>query len=56
MQTGTFSYSAYDYTLYFFADPPHMLKLARNGLGELKVFIDSDGGGGGEWKFIELLH
>ena len=46
--TGTFSYSAYDYTLYFFADPPHMLKLARNVLGELKVFIDSEGGGGGE--------
>ena len=33
-----------------------MLKLARNALDELKVFIDSEGGGGIEWKFIELLH
>ena len=52
---GSFVHEAYNYTIYFIADPVHMLKLARNSLGELKVFNDSCGRKI-EWKFIELLH
>ena len=52
---GSFVHEAYNYTIYFIADPVHMLKLARNSLGELKVFTDSCGRKI-EWKFIELLH
>ena len=36
---GTFFHNSFD-CIYFIADPPHMLKLARNALGEMKVFID----------------
>ena len=42
-------------TVQFIPDPPHMLKLARNALGELKEMVDGSGGRI-EWKFIELLH
>ena len=52
---NTFYHDAYDYMIYFIADPAHMLKLARNALGELKEFTDSKGRKI-EWKFIELLH
>ena len=52
---GSFVHEAYNYTIYFIADPVHVLKLARNSLGELKVFNDSCGRKI-EWKFIELLH
>ena len=52
---GIFHYTSCDYPLYFFADPPHMLKLARNALGELKVFVDQEGRNI-EWRFITLLH
>ena len=51
---GTFFHNSFD-CIYFIADPPHMLKLARNALGEMKVFID-DQGRKIEWKFIQLLH
>ena len=36
-------------------DPPHMLKLGRNALAEISVFIDGDGGRI-EWIYIERLH
>ena len=42
---GSFCYSAFN----------HMLKLARNALGDLKIFIDSEGDRV-EWKCIQLLH
>ena len=37
---GTFSYKGK--TILFTPDYPHMLKLGRNALAELKVFIDSN--------------
>ena len=40
---GQFSVEGYDYPLFFTPDPPHMLKLARNALGELEVMVDADG-------------
>ena len=50
-----FVHEGYDHLMYFIPDPPHMLKLARNALAELKVFIDGDGNKI-EWKYIERLH
>ena len=41
--------------LYFFPNPPHMLKLARNSLRKFKLLVDSEGKYL-EWKFITLLH
>ena len=52
---GQFSFKGYNYPLFFTPDAPHMLKLARNALGELKELIDADGKKI-EWRFIESLH
>ena len=52
---GEFTFEDYDYPLYFVPDPPHMLKLGRNTLAELKVLMDPDGEKI-EWKYIQLLH
>ena len=52
---GEFSFEGYDYSLLFYPDPSHMLKLGRNALAELKVLIDPDGKKI-EWKYIQLLH
>ena len=51
---GQFSFDGYEYPLFFCPDPPHMLKLARNALGELKILQDADGNKI-EWRFIESL-
>ena len=40
---------------YFSPDPPHNLKLGRNSLGDMKVFLD-DRGQRIEWRFIEELY
>ena len=39
----------------FMPDMPHMLKLGRNALSELKVFLDENGEKI-EWRFFENLH
>lgn len=41
--------------VYFIHDPPHMLKLFRNCLGDQKILHDRDGRTI-EWKFIERLY
>lgn len=41
--------------IYLFADPLHIPKLACNVLGELKIFVDTEGKNI-EWKFITFLH
>ena len=54
--TGTtFCCSAHEHKTYFFKDPPHMSKLSRKTLGELNVFVDSEGKSN-EWKFITFFH
>ena len=40
---GSCSCDFFDHKLFFIADACHMLKLARNALADLKVFIDNDG-------------
>ena len=40
---GSFSFEGYSHSLYFFSDPPHMLKLSRNALHDYKIFIDDEG-------------
>ena len=52
---GAFIHDAYDYKIYFTPDPPHMLKLTRNALGDLYLFLDNKGRKI-EWKFITVLH
>ena len=37
---GSFSYEAYDHPLFFIADACHMLKLARNALADVNIFVD----------------
>ena len=44
-----------DNQIYWTPDIPHMLKLARNALNEMKVMVDGDGQFI-KWEFIELLH
>ena len=51
---GRFKVSCYPHVLYFYPDPPHMLKLARNALADLGVF--RIGESLIEWKFIANLH
>ena len=41
--------------IYVILDPPHVLKLTRNTLGDYKVLIDGEGGRV-EWRYIENLH
>ena len=41
--------------IYVILDPPHVLKLTRNTLGDYKVLIDGEGGRV-EWRYIEDLH
>ena len=50
---GTFTLNGTKYL--FTPDPPHMLKLARNALSDLRVFIDGDGHKI-QWKYITMLH
>ena len=52
---GSFMYTGYEHKLFFTPDPPHMLKLARNALCELGVFIDGEGKIV-QWSFIQKLH
>ena len=52
---GTFYHESHVDCIYFVADPPHMLKLARNALGDMKNFVDNQGRKI-EWKYIQLLH
>ena len=52
---GSFTHEAYDYKIYFTPDPPHMLKLTRNALGDLRVFMDYQNRSI-EWRFITSLH
>ena len=51
----SFSFDGYDYELVFIMDPCHMLKLARNALGDLKVFIDSENRKI-KWEHLQKLH
>ena len=53
--SGTFTYRNYNHPLYFTPDAPHMLKLARNALANLKCFVDGENNFI-EWKYITLLH
>ena len=39
----SFTHEGFGYKLYSTPDPPHMLKLVRNALGELGVFVDYKG-------------
>jgi hypothetical protein len=50
---GSFIYQGK--SILFTPDMPHMLKLARNALNELKIFYDADGQKI-EWRYFELLH
>jgi hypothetical protein len=50
---GTFVYE--NRTFLFTPDVPHMLKLCRNALSTMKVFVDGDGEKI-EWRFFESLH
>ena len=50
---GLFVYNGRSYL--FTPDMPHNLKLGRNALSDMKVFIDGDGRKI-EWKFIYFLH
>lgn len=43
------------HTIYYFFDPPHMIKLVRNCIGECKTLTDNQGRKI-EWKFIERLY
>ena len=52
---GEFYFEGYSHSLFFTPDPPHILKLARNALAELKVLIDPDGREI-KWRFITNLH
>ena len=38
---GLFTFD--DNDVYFFPDPPHMLKLARNALHDYQIFVDGEG-------------
>jgi hypothetical protein len=50
---GEFSFNGQRYL--FTPDPPHMLKLARNALSDLGVFVDGDGNEI-KWQYIQNLH
>ncbi len=50
---GEFTYKGNTYL--FTPDMPHMLKLSRNALNDMKTFTDADGNKI-EWRFIEQLH
>ena len=52
---GEFSVGTYEYPLNFGPDPAHMLKLSRNALHDMKVFVDEEGKLI-EWKHNNLLH
>ena len=52
---GSFSYEAYDHPLFFIPDACHMLKLARNALADVKIFVD-DAKQNVKWSHIQLLH
>lgn len=51
----TFSASEKHSSVSLMLDPPHMLKLVRNTLGDKKQLIDSDGNTV-SWHYIEELH
>jgi hypothetical protein len=52
---GSFKSDFYDHKLYFVPDVCHMLKLARNALGDLKELRDGDNNLI-KWAHIKLLH
>ena len=52
---SSFSHDAYDRPLFFIPDACHMLKLARNSLADLKVFLD-DAKCEVKWDHIKILH
>ena len=50
---GLFTFD--DNDVYFFPDPPHMLKLARNALHDYQIFVDGEGNKI-KWSHIQELH
>ena len=52
---GSFNFDGYDYKIYFILDACHMLKLGRNALSDLGVFVDGDGQKI-KWSHIQNLH
>ena len=52
---SSFSHDTYDHPLFFIPDACHMLKLARNSLADLKVFLD-DAKCEVKWDHIKILH
>ena len=52
---GSFYYKGYENPLFYVPDPPHMLKLGRNALGDLGIIVDNDGGLI-QWRYIVNLH
>ena len=52
---GSFSSDYFNHTLYFVAGACHMLKLARNALADVKIFVD-DSGKLIKWDHIKNLH
>ena len=50
-----FKHTSKDYYVYIILDPCHMLKLAKNALGDIKSFYDRDGEKI-KWSFFQLLH
>ena len=52
---GSFSSDYFNHALYFVADACHMLKLARNALADVKIFVD-DSGKLIKWDHIKNLH
>ena len=52
---SSLSHDTYDHPLFFIPDACHMLKLARNSLAGLKVFLD-DAKCEVKWDHIKILH
>ena len=52
---GAFHFENYKWVIYFTPDMPHMLKLGRNALSDMKVILDENDEKI-EWKFLEQLH
>ena len=51
---GKFNVEVYEHFLCFFPDPPHMMKLSRNVLANLEIFVHE--GMYIEWKYIVKLN
>ena len=53
--SGKFNHGKFPHPIYFIPDAAHMLKLARNALGDMDDFQDAEGRKI-EWRFIAKLH